>query len=275
MERVNNMKALRIATLAASTALACSLSFGIVGCSQQNNTTAETNQAEETNEAAEEKAPEEQPVAEEEVVADTHEVIGTESDETYSVLVTNGMKSDVAGLHIRKNGKIKFGENLVGEGVVFNSGEEDRLCFVPKSSKDDTLYDVRLVLASGAKRAFFGVPLANAESITFKRGEGVNYVEYVLKDGTEGSTKDAALQRKAEQDEAKRAAEEQAAATDESEQASTSDEYYEEPAYEEPSYEEYYYEEPSYEEPVYEEPVYEAPAQNDDTCVPDAVFRDE
>ena len=265
------MKVQKPATVVTSAMLALSLGLGLAGCNQNN--------APEATEAEQSAPAEEAPAAEEEVAeeaapaeeVDPRDVIGTQEEGAQSVTITNGLGADVAEVYIRKSGKIKFRPVDMVEGDVFAADEEAVLSFIPKSSDPETLYDVRLVLANGTKRAFFGVPLQKAESLNFLRGDRVNYVDYVQLDGSEGSTKDAALQRKAEQDEAKRVAEEEAAAA---EAAAAEEVYNEEPVYEEPAYEEPVYEEPVYEEPVYEEPVSEAPAQTDDTCVPDAVFRE-
>ena len=254
------MKSYKPLTLLTGACLAVSLGLGIAGCSS--------------------------------ATTDDHEVIGIEAENAQSVLVTNALAKNVTSFAIRESGSTSYGQNLIGSDVVFDAGEEDRLSFTPASEDLTALYDVRLTLEDGTEYEFIEIPLANAKSLSFNYADDVAFVDYVLSDDTEGSTKDAALARKAAaeeeakkaeeeakkaEEEAKKAAEEEAkrkaeeeaaaAAAAEEEAAAQEETYSEEPAYEEPTYEEPTYSEP---EPTYEEP----PAQEEDTCLPDVVFRD-
>lgn len=212
--------------------------------------------------------------AQSEKKADNRQVLGTESKDAIEVALTNGLNGDITSLSMRVSGEEAFGDNLIAKDGKVTSGEEVRL-FVGKSDKEGATYDIRVILEDSTDAIdFIEVPLVDVKEAMLKQDDGVAFVEYVGNDGASGSTKEAALDRKAKADEAA-----QAEANNASAVVTTSTEngggsqggsqnYYEPVATEVAEPVEYVAPEPA--APA---ETTAAPAQSEDACVDDPVLR--
>lgn len=206
---------------------------------------------------------------------DDRQVLGTESKDAIEVALTNGLGGDVTSLSARVSGEEAFGNNLIAKDGKVTSGEEVRL-FVEKSDKEGATYDIRVVLEGSTDPIdFVEVPLATLKEATLKQTDGVAYVDYVDNNGVSGSTKDAALERKAKADEAAQAAanNESAATTTSTENgggSQGSSQTYNEPVATEVAEPVEYVAPEPVAAPV-ETPA--APTQSEDACVDDPVLR--
>ena len=267
----------------AMSGVSLALSLGLVGCGQQ--------QAQPTEAVQEEQAEQEDTANEAEEGAEAEDAarpfMGEKADGSWEILLNNGLDKEITELCLRPSGTTKWSANLLGtsdSSEAFAAGYEGYLLYLSpeKGAEVDkpVNYDVRVTMANGGKHRYSEVPLVDGDSVTLKFGPqtGVSFVKILRADGSEASTRKAALERKAAQqakkaaeEEAKRA-EEEAAATAATGTQNTEETYYEEDAYyEDGGYEEEYYEpEP---EPYYEPEA--APAQSEEDCLgDDVVFKE-
>ena len=252
MKKGTNMRKHNIVSTLAAGLLAVSL----VGCSGGSGTTEATqeSQQEETKETTAE-ADEQATIDEaDEQQADAQKELGTKSDTAVAVSLTNGLGVALDSLCVRASGTEAYGENLLGEGATIANAEVATLYL--ESAGEGATCDLQIsMVESDDNIEILGVPTSNVQGVTLKGEDGVYFVEYVLADGAQGTTKPEVGEAEAEGGVA---------------EVVTYETSYEEPtyvdtSYQEPVYEEPVYEEPAYTEPAYEEPVVEIPEVYDET----------
>ena len=219
---------------------------------------------------------------------DSRAVVGVQAEGSTEVAAVNGLGSNIVSVAVRPSASDQWSDNMLEEGTTIAADQEVRLFVEGGASKCDVLVSTE----AGDSLEFLDVPLDGVKKVTFLKGDDVCYVDYTTSEDTEGSTKEAALarkaqeeaeakakaeaeakeeaERKAREEEERRKAEEEAAAAEAAaaaeEEVYYTEEYYPEEYYPEESYsEDYYYSDTS--------TSYEAPAQSQDVCAPDVVFR--
>jgi len=264
------MRSNRLFATTVSGVLALTLSFGLGACSSSQEETKAEDKAEKT-EQVEEKEPEPEPEP-----VDERQVLGVEEEGATEIALTNSLGNSLGSVCIRKSGGEAYGENLLADGASIAEGEQVRLFIAADSAAAEETeeategeeaaegeevaaptYDILVSLAvddsDPVDVEFLNVPVDAVSEMTLRQDDEVAFVDYKKAEGEEGSTRDDALARKAEQE---------AQVQEESNYEEPAYDYYEEPSYQET------YTEPSYSEPSYTPPV-EAPAaptQNVDAC---------
>ncbi|MEE0028484.1 MAG: hypothetical protein U0J70_12910 [Atopobiaceae bacterium] len=312
------MKNRVIAKTAAAGMLALSLCVGMAGCGgsaapetqQEKITDTASEDADEAKESSSKKNTSKKTSEEPEKVSDTSgkkdslKAVGSKKSAAFSVALTNGLGADVTSVQIKASDASEYDSNLLGTDEKIANGEAVRL-YVPKSDDAPSSYDVKVTLVDEdeeVREVEFAAALASDYStVSLLEADGVAYVEYATKNDEKGSTKEAALAQKAEQE-----VQEQEVYDEPKPDAYESDTYepdaYEPETYEPDTYEvesepETYYEpepeptyyepEPTYSEPepTYSEPepTYQevaapveapvAPTQTGDACAGDVVLR--
>lgn len=210
-------------------------------------------------------------------------VLGEQTQTSAKISLTNGLDKAVDEISIRTAGDGEYGQNLLGEGEQIAANETATLNV--EAGSEGAAVDLRISVADSDETSeVLAVPVSDVKSMTLKATDGTYYIDYVLQDGTEQSTKaeDANASEGADASTAAQSTTTATTATDNggAEDNVTYDESYDttytepEVTYEDTSYVEPTYEE-TYTEPVYEEPVAEAaPEQTSDVCAGDVLLRD-
>lgn len=285
-------------SLLVATCVAGAISLGLVGCgsNEASSQSAQSSESQVSAQADTQSATESATSASgasstssSTSAAESTVVLGTKSDSSVEVALTNGLSKGITSFSMSAAGADEYGENLLNAGETIKAKGNATLNVTPV---EESNFDIRVQLEGSDEYVeFYDVPLATLKSATLKSSNGANFVDYVDVNGTKGSTnEEASAAEEATTGEsenegestsanatnnnanyqADEGAEAQEAAPVETNDYTPEESYEAEPAYE-PAAEPVVEAEPVQEEaPVVEEA---APEQSSDACQGDVVLR--
>lgn len=155
-------------------------------------------------------------------------VIGTQNDNSLSMVFRNDTGKDIIGVSAKQSGnaEVQFGANMIADGSTWTSGTGAQI-FVDSfdaegTASDDTqvqlrgAYDIQVTYSDQTASTLHGVTFGEASEVSVKidAESGLGYITYV-QDNSEASTLEAEKSVKQQEDEAAAAAAAQAKAAEE------------------------------------------------------------
>ncbi len=143
--------------------------------------------------------------------------IGTQSENSYEVKLTNKTGKDIKGLYVKTTSQTEFADNLIAENVIWENDKKADIFYAEKKAEDDTAsvdtagevesassskefaledgYDIKLVFSDDTEYVLHAFPCDDIEEgeVYIESTENVAYLKY-----TSISTKEAVETKEAE-----------------------------------------------------------------------------
>ncbi len=144
-------------------------------------------------------------------------IIGTQSENSYEVKLTNKTGKDIKGLYVKTTSQTEFADNLIAENVIWENDKKADIFYAEKKAEDDTAsvdtagevesassskefaledgYDIKLVFSDDTEYVLHAFPCDDIEEgeVYIESTENVAYLKY-----TSISTKEAVETKEAE-----------------------------------------------------------------------------
>ncbi len=161
--------------------------------------------------------------------------IGTQSENSYEVKLTNKTGKDIKGLYVKTTSQTEFADNLIAENIIWENDKKADIFYAEKKAEDDTAsvdtagevesassskefaledgYDIKLVFSDDTEYVLHAFPCDDIEEgeVYIESTENVAYLKYTSISTNEAvETKEAEIATK-QNNEAAAAADAQAA----------------------------------------------------------------